>query len=94
MTDWMPFAVCSSSVGTPTVDVVGEEEEPEKPRKRAKLAHKPSKPTKPSKPSRPSGKSSTNASGSHTPADEEWELDCEVCGRRGINKVCTIAFVA
>jgi septal ring factor EnvC (AmiA/AmiB activator) len=27
------------------------------------------------------------SSGSRTPA-EDWELDCEVCGRQGINRVC------
>jgi hypothetical protein len=31
---------------------------------------------------------SANKSGSRTPAGEDWELDCEICHRRGINLVC------
>lgn len=27
------------------------------------------------------------SSGSRTPA-EDWELECEICGRQGINRVC------
>jgi hypothetical protein len=29
----------------------------------------------------------SNANGSRTPVGEDWELDCEICGRRGINQV-------
>jgi hypothetical protein len=27
-------------------------------------------------------------SGSRTPAGDDWELDCEICHRHGINLVC------
>lgn len=30
---------------------------------------------------------STAGSGTRTPAGEDWELDCEICFRRGINQV-------
>jgi len=30
-------------------------------------------------------------SGSRTPIGEEWELDCEVCHRRGINLVRVVS---
>ena len=31
----------------------------------------------------------SSKSGTQTPKeDETWELDCEICGRRGINLVC------
>lgn len=30
---------------------------------------------------------STGGSGTRTPAGEDWELDCEICLRRGINQV-------
>ena len=33
------------------------------------------------------GSTSGSASGTRTPAGEEWELDCEICFRRGINQV-------
>lgn len=85
----------SSNVGTPTIDVVGDEEvEPPKPRKRAKPIHKPSKPSKPTGKT-PTGKTrGTTTSGTHTPTStgDDWELDCEVCGRKGLNQVCS-AFI-
>lgn len=33
------------------------------------------------------GSASGSGSGTRTPAGEEWELDCEICYRRGINQV-------
>jgi hypothetical protein len=35
------------------------------------------------------GSTSGSASGTRTPAGEDWELDCEICYRRGINQVYT-----
>lgn len=32
---------------------------------------------------------STSGSGTRTPAGEDWELDCEICYRRGINQAST-----
>lgn len=29
----------------------------------------------------------SGSSGSHTPVGDDWELDCEICARRGINLV-------
>lgn len=43
--------------------------------------------------SRVNGKSETK-SGSRTPIGEEWELDCEVCHRRGVNLVRDVVFMA
>lgn len=85
----------SSNVGTPTIDVVSEEPEQlqPQPRKKAKLVHKlskPVKPTKSSKPSKSSNRTNMTASGTQTPVGDEWELDCEVCGRRGMNLVCML----
>ncbi|TFY50123.1 hypothetical protein EVG20_g11707, partial [Dentipellis fragilis] len=66
--------VGSSSIGTP-VDI--DNDEPAQSRKRTR----PSQPA-PGKASRPG-----TASGSRTPpSSEDWELDCEICHRRGINK--------
>jgi hypothetical protein len=33
------------------------------------------------------GSTSGSASGTRTPAGEDWELDCEICFRRGVNQV-------
>ncbi|KAA1467392.1 hypothetical protein DENSPDRAFT_240651 [Dentipellis sp. KUC8613] len=66
--------VGSSSIGTP-VDVENDEPAPSKKRAR------PSQPA-PAKKSAPG-----TASGSRTPpSSEDWELDCEICHRRGVNK--------
>jgi len=32
-------------------------------------------------------------SGSRTPVGEEWELDCEICQRRGVNLVSIYRFM-
>lgn len=33
------------------------------------------------------GRSTGSGSGSRTPIGDDWELDCEICHRRGINLV-------
>ena len=43
--------------------------------------------------SKVNGKSEVK-SGSRTPIGEEWELDCEVCHRRGVNLVRDVVFMA
>ncbi|TFY83027.1 hypothetical protein EWM64_g983 [Hericium alpestre] len=69
----------ASAVSTP-IDV--EADESPAPAPRARKAARPSRPS-PSKAVAP-----PTASGSRTPSStEDWELDCEICYRHGINKV-------
>lgn len=35
------------------------------------------------------GSMSGSGSGARTPMGDDWELDCEICHRRGINQVST-----
>ena len=67
--------ICSAEV-----DVIGEGPPGKKPHTNGINSHYPRQ---------ANGSTSGTASGTRTPAGEDWELDCEICFRRGINQVST-----
>ncbi|KAI0259866.1 hypothetical protein BC834DRAFT_973901 [Gloeopeniophorella convolvens] len=69
------------SESTP-VDVVAEDTPP--PTRKASATAKPGRPRAKVAPAH--ARSSASASGSRTPAGEDWVLDCEICHRTGVNK--------
>jgi hypothetical protein len=72
-----------------SVDIVGLDP----PSQRKPLAKtskgKPGRPRTKAAPPPLTASSSATASGTRTPAGEDWVLDCEICHRSGVNKVLT-----
>lgn len=73
-------SVLTRNIFSAEIDVIGDAPPSKKPHTNGVYSHQPRQ---------ANGSTSASGSGTRTPAGEDWELDCEICYRRGINQVNT-----
>jgi hypothetical protein len=77
---WLYCSRLTGNIFSAEIDVIGDAPPSKKPYTNGVYFHQPRQ---------VNGSTSASGSGTRTPAGEDWELDCEICYRRGINQVNT-----